>query len=252
MILQYCSDLHLEFTQNKLYIEHNPLQPKGDILILAGDIIPFGHIARQKEFFDYVSDNFATTYWIPGNHEYYHFDLSLKSGSFEEKIRSNVFLVNNITVEKEETRLIFSTLWSRISLLNAWRIERSMNDFRVIQHGDHLFNTSDYNKIHDDCLQFLKSELAEKTPKNTIVVTHHVPTLQHYPVEYVGGILNEAFAVDLDNLILDYCPDYWIYGHHHRNVEEFYIGKTLMLTNQLGYVQYEENQGFSNDRCITI
>jgi len=252
MILQYCSDLHLEFPQNKLYIENNPLQPKGDILILAGDIVPFSQVDRQKEFFDYVSNNFATTYWIPGNHEYYHFDLLLKSGRLEEKIRANIFLVNNITIEREEVRLIFSTLWSRISLFNAWRIERSMNDFRVIQHGNELFNTAHYNKIHDECLQFIQSELTEKSIKKTIVVTHHVPTLQHYPPEYLGGILNEAFAVDLDKLILDSEPDYWIFGHHHRNAGDFNIGKTQMLTNQLGYVQYQENEGFNNDRCIYI
>ena len=54
---QYCSDLHLEFPDNKKYLKANPLQPKGDILLLAGDVVPFIAIANHKDFFDYVSDN---------------------------------------------------------------------------------------------------------------------------------------------------------------------------------------------------
>jgi hypothetical protein len=36
MILQYCSDLHLEFPQNEAYIKATPIQPTGDILIFGG------------------------------------------------------------------------------------------------------------------------------------------------------------------------------------------------------------------------
>jgi len=36
--------------------------------------------------------------------------------------------------------------------------------------------------------------------------------------------LNEAFAVELFELIEDSGPDYWIYGHHHNNIPDFSIG----------------------------
>ena len=50
MKIQYCSDLHLEFQENKNYLKQFPLKPKGDILLLAGDIILFKAIKEHLLF----------------------------------------------------------------------------------------------------------------------------------------------------------------------------------------------------------
>ena len=50
MTIQYCSDLHLEFTQNKKYLTKNLLKPKGEILLLAGDIVPFEVVNEHDDF----------------------------------------------------------------------------------------------------------------------------------------------------------------------------------------------------------
>lgn len=42
------------------------------------------------------------------------------------------------------------------------------------------------------------------------------------------------------------------YYHHHRNISEFKIGHTKMLTNQLGYVQHNENLNYSNAKFIEL
>jgi predicted phosphohydrolase len=252
MILQYCSDLHLEFTQNEAHLKANPIRPIGDILILAGDVTLFTKIERQKDFFDYISDHFETTYWMPGNHEYYQSDISFRSGSFEEKIRNNVSLVNNTTINIGSHQLLFSTLWSSISLLNGWRIERGLNDFYQISYNGKHLQVPDYNDFHKNCLEFLRPALAVETPGKKVVITHHVPTFKNYPPQYKGDFLNEAFATVLDDLILDTTPDYWIYGHHHKNIPEFKIGHTKMLTNQLGYVHQNENSLFHSDKCIEL
>lgn len=250
--LQYASDLHVEFPANKEFLKSNPLQPLGDVLVLAGDIVPFAMMDKYKDFFNYLSDHFDTTYWLPGNHEYYHFDIAKKSGVLNEKILNNLFLVNNISVVHQNTKLIFSTLWSKISVGHQWQIERIMNDFHQIKNKGFRFSAEAYNKYHEDSLDFIQKELKSVKEETVAVFTHHCPTFLNYPEQYKGDLLNEAFAVELFELIETSNIDYWVYGHHHCNISDFSIGKTKLVTNQLGYVQKNEHRLFEPNKCIEL
>lgn len=252
MIIQYCSDLHLEFPENKRYLKENPIQPKGDILLLAGDIVLLKLMDRFNDFWDYLSENFRYTYWIPGNHEYYYSDISDYSGSFKIKIRDNVFLCNNTSVVLDGTKLVFTTLWSKISVHNRFYIQQRLSDFSVIQKDGMPFTPDDYNQLHNGCLSFLKEELQKNECKKTVVVTHHVPTMQHYPERYRGDVLNEAFVAELDDLIARSDIDYWIFGHHHEARCDFYIEGTRMLSSQLGYIRNNEHLGFIENAYFNI
>jgi predicted phosphohydrolase len=233
MKIQYCSDLHLEFPENKFFLENNRIRTVGDILILAGDILPlrFKNKTKYSDFYNYLSDSFDSIYWIPGNHEYYHSDISKIQGELNEQIRSNFSIVNNVSVIHGDVRILFSTLWTKISSNNKWTIEQG---------------------LHYQSIRFLEEELNRDDQKKVIVATHHVPTFLNYPEKYKGDILNEAFAVELYDLIEKSKIDYWIFGHHHQNIPEFEIGNTKMLTNQLGYVKYEEHGGYENSKVIEI
>lgn len=252
MRIQYCSDLHLEFPENSEFLKQSPLQPKGDILVLAGDIVPFVVMNKHKDFFDYVADNFEQTYWVPGNHEYYSFDLSLRNGAFNESIRSNVHLVNNVVAEHGSIKFIFTTLWSQIRPENRWQIQGGMSDFQVIKFDGEPFSVDHFNLLHNECLSFLKLEIGTTDSCRKVVVTHHAPTFLNYPVRFKGDSLNDAFAVELHHIIEPSNIDCWIYGHTHANTPTFEIGGTKMLTNQLGYVSYSEHGDFKNDKFITL
>jgi len=251
MKIQYASDLHLEFPENKDYLKQYPLKPVGDILVLAGDIVPFAVMDKHEDFFTYLSDNFEDTYWIPGNHEYYHFDIAKKSGRFHEKIRDNVHLLNNTVINKNGVDLIFSTLWSKISPAKQWAIERGMNDFHVIAYNGYKFTVPIYNQLHSESLAFLQKALINKA-NNSVVISHHLPTFMNYPEKYKNSNLNEGFAVELFDLIESNGPDAWIYGHTHGNASAFVIGKTQLLTNQLGYVMRGEHNKFMHNTKINI
>jgi predicted phosphohydrolase len=233
MTLQYCSDLHLEFRRNRDFLAKNPIQPVGDLLVLAGDIVPFAIMDRHARFFDYLSDHFKTVYWMPGNHEYYGSDAEKRSGVVHETIRENVFLVNNVSINLRSVRLIFSTLWSKIQPPNQLYVESSLSDFRAIAYGGRPISAPVYNQLHLESLAFLTGKLRIPYAGQTIVVSHHVPTAMHY--------LIDTSAID-----------HWIYGHHHQNVPDFCVGKTEMHTNQLGYVEYWEHEQFRGDKVIAL
>jgi predicted phosphohydrolase len=252
MKLQYVSDLHLEFPENKAFLNANPIIPAGEVLLLAGDVLPFILLDKHQDFFDYLSDNFQQTYWVPGNHEYYHFDAARKSGAFCEKIRSNVSLLNNRVIQLDSVRLIFSTLWSKLSPHNWWHIEKNMNDFRIIKYDNYRFSFDHYNYLHEVGLAFVETELNKDDGTKKVVISHHVPTYLNYPQQYKDSLLSEAFTVELFPLIEKTQPDYWIYGHHHVNIPDFVIGKTQLLTNQLGYVRYGEQTLFQSDKSILL
>lgn len=252
MIIQFCSDLHLEFKQNKAWLTDSPLIPQADILLLAGDIVPFAFQDEHKDFFRFVSKNWRWVYWLPGNHEYYGADAAIKSGTVKEKIKDNVFLVNNIEVTHGDVRFLFSTLWARIEAANEWTIEKSVSDFSAIRYNGYRFSAPAFNLLHKSCLDFLTKELTVASDSKTVVITHHVPTYLNYPTKYKGSTVNEAFVVELHDLIEDSAADAWIYGHHHVNTPEFCIGKTRMLTNQLGYIQQGEHLLFGGSRTFTL
>lgn len=248
--IQYCSDLHLEFPENKAWMAQHPIQVKAPFLVLAGDILPLRLIDQYSDFFDLLSDQFEKVIWIPGNHEYYHDDLSHYPSQMEEQIRENILLVNNCAIQLGNIKLICSTLWTHISDTNRWAVQQGMNDFRLIKYEGKPMNVDHYNQLHKTSLDFISNELIQPS-NSTIVMSHHVPTFMHYPERYRGDALNEAFAVELHDLIHDQPILAWIYGHHHQAVPEFEIGGTKMLTNQLGYVRYREHLSFDCQAIVS-
>jgi len=252
MTFQYASDLHLEFPQNAAYIQRHPLLPVAPVLILAGDVVPFALMDRFGDFWDYLSHNFEQTYWIPGNHEYYRSDLVDRPSTFQENIRPNVHLLNNTAVTLQGIRFLFSTMWSFIQTRNQWHVERGLSDFRVIKYGGKKLTADHFNELHQESMHFLQQETHWLETNKKVVITHHVPTLMRYPARYKGDALNDGFAVELFDWISQRQPEAWIYGHHHANTPAFQIGKTQLLTNQLGYVQSGEHVGFDPGKVCTL
>jgi hypothetical protein len=131
-----------------------------------------------------------------------------------------------------------------------WQIERSLSDFHVIKHKGYRFSAEQYNQLHAESLAFVQNELINNQNGQTAVFTHHCPTFLNYPEQYKGDILNEAFAVELHDLIEASEIASWVYGHHHTNTPEFTIGNTKLITNQLGYVQRNEHRLFELNKVI--
>jgi Icc-related predicted phosphoesterase len=244
MKIQYYSDIHLEFDANRKYLRQEPFDITGDILILAGDIVPLHEAYFKDEFFDKISNCYKMVFWVPGNHEYYHKDLMEFASAMHIKIRDNVFIVNNISLEYNQIYFVFSTLWSKISQQNKKIVEQFVEDFNCILKNDKKLTAGDFNKLHAESLHFIKESLGKRPGLPSVVVTHHLPSSMCNSRKHRKSLINEAFCVDLTDYIEHCGANFWIYGHSHFNRKPLIIGSTILLTNQLGYLQYNENLDF--------
>lgn len=247
MRIQYASDLHLEFKDNTLYQQENPLPVVGDILILAGDIILFGKNSLiQHPFFDWCADNFRETYIIPGNHEYYNWtELSGSLSDFEYFLRPNVRYLNNKSIVAGQTELFFTTLWCAIDAIQLMPVQMGVADCHRIMYEGRRFTSQDYEVVHQHCLNWLKEALNQSTAEHKVIIIHHCPTDRFRDPRFIESTINSAFIVRLDDFIEHCDADYWIFGHTHYNGGGALIGKTQLLCNQLGYVHHGEHHSFN-------
>ncbi len=253
MKIQYASDLHLEFRENASYIKHNPLEVAGDILILAGDI---GYLGDENymmhPFWDWASENYTQVIVCPGNHEFYkHYDIATLENGYSLEIRHNVHCHYNKVVKVDDVDIIISTLWSNITLADAYYTEQVITDFKRILYKDELLTFAEFNREHERCILFLKEAVAKSDAPHKIVVTHHVPSYLMQCPRFKGSKANGAFIVELSDYIEQSGIDYWIYGHSHYNMD-MQIGNTMCITNQLGYVSHNEHLAFKPGKVIHI
>lgn len=247
MRIQYVSDLHLEFPQNRQWLAKHPLEVTGDILLVAGDsayldLPESGNDTYSAyKFWDWASEHYKQVIVCFGNHDFYgYYDLATMSNDFCKEIRHNVHAYYNSVVHFDSIDIIVSTLWSKIKPYDAFLTEKNVSDFYRIKYNGHRLTADDFNREHERCLAFIEQAISESDAEKIIVVTHHVPTQLCTAVEFKNSTINGAFTVELDEFIADHRIDYWIYGHSHRNIKA-QIGETLIMSNQLGYVSDNEH-----------
>ena len=260
MNIQFVSDLHLEFEQNRLWLAEHPLEVTGDILLVAGDTayLDLPDSGRdtysQYAFWDWASQHYKQVIVCLGNHDFYgYYDLAAMPDGYSKEIRHNIHAYYNAVVHLQDLDIIVSTLWAFIEPYDAYQTERGVSDFYRIMYEDHRLNADNFNKEHLRCLAFIQKAIAESKAKTKIVLTHHVPTQLCTADEFKGSSINGAFTVELGDYIAGSGIDYWIYGHSHRNIDA-QIGKTQIISNQLGYVHQSEqlHNGFIPSRHIAL
>ena len=254
MKIQYASDLHLEFADNwRILKQEEPMNVRGDILVLAGDIGYLGDDNYQTHpFWDWVTKNYQQVIVALGNHEFYKFyNLASMHDGLIGEIRPNIHYYYNAVVHIQDIDIIVSTLWANITLEDAYITEHSVTDFRRILYGEDILTFADFNREHKRCFEFIKQSVAASTAKHKIVVTHHVPSFQLMSPEFLGSHINGAFTVELADYIATSGIDYWIYGHSHRNIDKT-IGTTRCVCNQFGYAFHNEHLTFDRNKIIEI
>lgn len=265
------SDLHLEF---KSYDIPELDTDKDSVLVLAGDIIVASHsnymFYRFKKLIDKCSKQFKHIVMVMGNHEHY-------DGKFQETADlimnitadvTNFTLLDNENVVIDDVCFIGSTLWTDCggkaeAHPTATMHWNSMSDSVVIKY--YVPKLNEYKNFpvdkmreeHLKSVEYILKAIAEA--KNlgykAVLVTHHLPTLQSIPKEFVGHALNKFYASDLALDLVDAGVDLCIHGHSHDAVNyplANAISNARVVSNPRGYAGYEKNpvdRGF-NDKLV--
>ena len=234
MRLRYLSDIHLEFLKpNKIPLIYKKILPinQEDVFILAGDIgNPFS--TQYDEFMQFMSNHCRKIFVIAGNHEYYQKKHTIVET--QEMLKRcfekypNISFLNNSYENFEGFCFIGSTLWSHIT-----KPEYEINDVYSIPKFDYI----KYNKLHRNCIEFLK-ETVPKTDR-CIVITHHLPSNTLVDKKYKKPSMlpyNQWFSSDMDDFIRENKSNIacWIYGHTHTPSKTDICG-VPMLCNPIGY-----------------
>ena len=109
--------------------------------------------------------------------------------------------------------------------------------------------------LHREAVAWLASKLAKPHDGKTVVVTHHLPSMQSVAERFKASPLSAAFASNLDHLVER--ADLWIHGHTHDNFD-YRLGKCRVVCNPRGYVRerYErtevENKTFKPELVVEL
>lgn len=255
MKIQYMSDLHLEYQENRDYFKQNPVNPIGDVLVLAGDIVCETDREKAQYFFKDIESKFKLIISIMGNHEFYNGEISYAFPKYEKYLSDNHILLNNKSIIFENIKFISSTLWSQTDPVHELEISRRLNDYKYIKkkNGNEFLNLNveDTNNYHKISKEFITEELKKDFNGKIIVITHHLPSINCVIPKWRNVNVVSAFANNIDEIILNNNIDAWIFGHQHELINDF-IGNTNMLSNPLGYSKESDFNLFKNDRYIEI
>lgn len=248
MLLQYVSDIHLEFhdKQDRGLIEPSMfVKPVAPYLVLAGDIgIP--ELKSYKAFLSWCSSKWKEVFLVAGNHEFYNVRCPVKSdmGTKKEQIRRlcepypNVHFLDcsSYYIPEANLRILGCTLWSDVPECIYEKAITYMNDARQIQYlKDVPFTPWAQSEQHAKQKQWLNQEIhkCELTNERCLVVTHYLPSFVLIHEKYKGSPLNGCFASDCDDLFRPPVVG-WICGHTHTGMKVLIHGIPCCI-NPHGY-----------------
>lgn len=237
MKLFVCSDLHTEFLQPVEQWDMFKKFPEADGIIIAGDLSTKKYLVDNLK---YLCSKYKNVLYAVGNHEFYSSSFSEIEYLLSNIRELNFHWLNDSACTINGTTFLGGTLWFPDNPLNQL-YERQMNDFSYIK--DFRKEVYERNKKTIDVFNKHMNE-------NTVVITHHLPSYQSVNEKYKGDQLNRFFVCDVENLILEKQPKYWVHGHSHDAVR-YKIENTEIICNPRGYI-HEITKNFDYNLVIEV
>lgn len=149
------------------------------------------------------------------------------------------------------------TLWTDFNLFQdpaaaGAAAAREMTDYRRIRTLPHYRRLKGRQTAawHAASRQWLESELRSHPGARIVVVTHHAPSPLSLDPCHPKGLIDAAYASNLDELVAGSGASLWVHGHTHRSVD-YPIGPTRVFANQRGYPG-QANTGFREDAVLVV
>lgn len=258
MRLSLLSDTHHNFGDSSEW--PHPL-PDHDVLILAGDISEYTD--RPSDLAEVLAHYRSRTdrpiLYLPGNHEFYHqeYHRTLDRIAADTK-RLDIELLHCRSVQYGDVAFHGCTLWSDFSLFGAEMAdvyglyaEMSISDFRAIRYGDQPFRRTDCADLHRKERAWLEKSLERSKAPHNVVITHFAPVAQCIAARFQGDRLNPYFIAECEDLVKQFEPDLWLYGHTHQP-DDFILGKTRFINNARGYPLEDSGIDFEPEKIIEV
>ena len=250
MRCHYMGDLHLE-TQ-----EFRGSLPKGDVLIIAGDLCharcldqertdkySVDQRSRVHRFIDTALANFAHVLLVLGNHDHYDGVYEDTAALFARHL-PGVTVLDSDHVEIDGVRFFGTTLWSDFegrseACMDAMR--RRVGEFFFVKKrardadGKEILRKFQPEDLlaFDASVSALRQCLASAAGKQIVVISHHPPSRQGLNPRHAGNGLDGVYASDLDEAIWEGAHN-WVHGHTHMR-RTYRVGSTVFRTNCRGF-----------------
>jgi len=259
--LQIISDIHVEFPRVRETLPAEALNTHAPYLALLGDI-GYPGTDKYRDLLLDVAGKFKKVFVLAGNHEFYKVPY-YKGKQFIQEVcneRDNLIFMDKTSLLVDGVRILGTTLWSDIIPEHANSISRSINDYHMIYVEEapgstkmKKLTTDQSQQWFNEEKQWLQEQIAEarKNGEKVLVLTHHAPSRRGTSApEFDGSENNSAFASDLEVMMGDPIK-VWCFGHTHFSSDQV-INGTRVVSNQVGYIMFNEKSGWTPGKVITI
>lgn len=225
---------------------------KADVIILAGDIGEWVNgIEWARNRFEHQE-----IIYVAGNHEYYESDLAIIDELRAKAKELGIHFLENDSVIINNVRFLGCTLWTNFDCYSSEEINRAwptMNDYKYIScrswwaneqnqedalqlmrpdsifgFDPEYFSPTVAYLLHKQSLEWLQQQLDQHYDGQTVVVTHHAPTMR--------STTNAAYGSNLEGFIEMNSGkiDLWCHGHIHKTLD-YEVSGVRIICNARGY-----------------
>ncbi|SMF94837.1 Calcineurin-like phosphoesterase [Methylomagnum ishizawai] len=242
MLIQYFSDIHLEFGPLDLS------DSAADVIVAAGDI------GLGLQGLDWLKTLSKPVVYVAGNHEFYtHEHAATVTALRLAATGSNVRFLERESWLCGDIRFLGCTLWSDLGGQerdDLAELVRRVNDFRKIRRGPDRLDPDAYKKLYAASRRWLLEQLALPFPGKTVIVTHHAPSPWSWR-DNPGDVKRHAYYSDLKEVLHSYEIAAWFHGHTHA-VSDYLCAGARILCNARGYAPDRRVPEFDPARVVEV